>query len=690
MRQFDTLQSYLDNRGNVFIGKAVFCDTNGVPSNIYDSDLHLMDSSSVFTDSAGRLERQVFLEDKDYLVRFYRYIGNTSMTDDDSDDVWEFNGECKDLFKVFDIDVDTVGIQGVQSIAELRVLDPVTVESESGSRYINLLGYNKAGDKPMVTYRWEPNAVADDDGGSVIAVDGVAYGRWVMVDGLESLDVRHFGIFPNLVPMEDSFHRINMPKVTTYAKVKGLKVSFVGAGYYDVSGATIDAPYVGLKSCLVGCHGSTVTLSNVEQVYCYGDDDFDGTFNVYGTELRTSFNRFSYSNVKLHPSVRIVLDTDMYHRYSDVEVVVDVEQTSGCSFERCTFVGDKKIGGPNNVYSFTGCRLAERNLNYEVDATFMFSDCRTERVDWTSVNRYVDFMLANGASVLDLGMGTYSGNIEFAGDAIVTNGTIDGNVVAGGTIRLESVNVTGTISLNNAQGDVILRFSSVKMEGVANILYADNSYVSGNVTFANAICNNTRFLDSLKISVQQQTSDFFIMNCTFAGSSNIAIRGPRYEDPSNYVKVYGKCAFNTYSGATLITSYFVNIDGINVVDSRITNVTEVETYLLRYTFKSGTILVNDKPEGDFVNLPDSGAVAPYSQEIIVVNNTSEDVKVSVGSGRHSRGFVRDVYVLVPKYQSATFVGQRTGAKKIESSTKDLIEVTQSWFTNLPIRCGSWF
>lgn len=144
MRQFDNLQSYLDNLGEPFIGRARFCNVIGEPQKVKDCDGNVIDSV-VYTDSSGRLSVQVFLDDVDYKVVFEKYTGESNMAEDDDDLVWEFQFESYSLYDTFGIHVDTVGTQCVPTMNDLRELNPETVGGDGGFRIVRLLGYEVEG-----------------------------------------------------------------------------------------------------------------------------------------------------------------------------------------------------------------------------------------------------------------------------------------------------------------------------------------------------------------------------------------------------------------------------------------------------------------------------------------------------------------------------------------------------------------
>ncbi len=78
--------------------------------------------------------------------------------------------------------------QYVDSIVNLKKTLPTNLHPVG----IVLTGYYQKNDMPYVNYLWDLNSVELDNGGSIIAVDGVDKGRWKARLSLD-LNVRHFG-----------------------------------------------------------------------------------------------------------------------------------------------------------------------------------------------------------------------------------------------------------------------------------------------------------------------------------------------------------------------------------------------------------------------------------------------------------------------------------------------------------------
>jgi hypothetical protein len=151
MRQFDNKNSWLDLDGKPLAGRVKFCKLHTTElENIYDNQGNLSDNP-IFTNTIGQLNWQVFLADnKDYTIRFEKYIGNGDMTEDE--DNWLFQYSCDNLWDIYGINVDSTTFQLVNNISDLRALDPNTITTRDNRKVVILGGYNTIGDKPQVMY----------------------------------------------------------------------------------------------------------------------------------------------------------------------------------------------------------------------------------------------------------------------------------------------------------------------------------------------------------------------------------------------------------------------------------------------------------------------------------------------------------------------------------------------------------
>ena len=552
MRQFDTLQSYLDNDGNPLVGRARFCDESGRLKRVMDVFGKTADSV-VFTDASGRMSRQVFLEDSDYVVFFDRYDGDANPYTDDDEHSWNNQFSVKSLYDTFNISVDTDGEQCVSTMRDLRSLNPDTIKMNGdGSRIVKLLGYNSAGDKESVDYVYDgEDSSSEDDGGSVIQPDGVDRGRWKLIYGEGVLDVRHFGAFPSLTATIDMFQNGCIRNADAYAKSYGLGIFFPSVGnnvYYDISMLTLSNVSSSNKSrmfCKSG-ENTEANVNGVESAYFHSSDSagIGGRINVVSEVLRTSFNPGNSKNVLLKPSSRLIMDTDYIPMMSfkDVDVYIVQDQTSPQAFTRCTFSGDGKFQGNVNR-KFYNCEIRETLFGDDYDYELTeFHDCYSSVRLWSSADGYANFCMKNKSVVIDL-EGNDVERLHVGWSCSISNGSIGDLLVEadGEVIDINIDNVSFSIRKNSRMDS--LSVNNVVAKGNYNIycekLVAVSSTFSCSVVSGHTMsftsyfkylmtrtCNisNCEFGPSLVLSATEGiVSNVNVMNCTFSNNGNINV-----------------------------------------------------------------------------------------------------------------------------------------------------------------------
>ena len=139
---------------------------------------------------AGTGVSQILLQDKNYTVRYYEFIGTIFDIQDPSqfELIRTLDYFASNYKSEFDNELGTkVTLENMQ---DLRNFDP------SDSSYVELIGYYTPLDMWSSTYKFEPFSVRQDDGGSVIksSLNEYQNGRWLLVDTRDQIDVKQFGI----------------------------------------------------------------------------------------------------------------------------------------------------------------------------------------------------------------------------------------------------------------------------------------------------------------------------------------------------------------------------------------------------------------------------------------------------------------------------------------------------------------
>lgn len=382
MRPLTPFVSYLDNEGLPLVGRIRFCNTDGSPAQVFGSDGTTSLGSTVFTDSSGRSVRQPFLEDHDYLIFFDKYVGHSTMTEDNEEDSWAEQGSAIDRYNTVGVSLEEECYRTVDDIASLRSTVPL-----ADGEMILLLGYNTKFDKDPIYYKWDSFA-SSDDGGSVIKVSGVDIGRWVLLECPRYLDVRHFGAFPMEGMEASSWQNYRIQAAGSYAHANGCGLFFYANGedsFYDVSALDLYDVDCSTNARLFSTDENNVaTITGIRSVYCADGDGAEGTIRLVDRTVRSSWQGES-SHAVLVPSERLVVDSNILYSgqpttFSNIDV--EMLEYSYCILDGCTITSNGVISGPITIrncelktswfadsYDFDGDLVA-------VDNKILLSNCK--------------------------------------------------------------------------------------------------------------------------------------------------------------------------------------------------------------------------------------------------------------------------------------------------------------------------
>jgi len=639
MRQFDNRTSYFDNKGNILIGRAIFCDKNGVESVIRDVEGNVIDSV-VYTDNAGRLYSQVFLENHDYLVKFSKYIGNTSMNDDEDDDNWEPQFEVKNLYDTMNINVAlTGGLQCVNSISDLRKLNPESIHEDNSNRVVMLLGYLKPGDKPSICYKWDESVVANDDGGSVIKVQGISQGRWTIVQSYTYVDVRHFGASPKMYEQADMSNRLAVQKAQVYATSIGQSLYFYAdenCQFYDVSNINLNNVTASSNVKLYCMDDCACNIYNVESIYVYSATNYEGSVNLYGNVLRTSFDVSDLGNVKFHPNDKIILDSD-YHtdvKWTNVEVEILVNQTKGGSFENCSFVGGGNFGGVQQSYSFKNCYIRQSIFNPNVWCTKTFDDCTSNVKEWETADDYIEFCIQCETHVIDLEWGTATDDHFIEYNFILRNALVYGELTVTNSATIETGCVVA--KLNTGSGVV----SNLSITG-SNVTFYCPASASERVSKVRTIVIDNSNIVGFKLSVEtiRMTNSSFNSMLNICPNSSCKV--------SSYIRncvIYDNSPSintKTIDGSSVMSLGSIVVDGLYIIDNIYEgNNNDVITFMKNYMSSTqGKYRISNNVG---VDLNSEGERVCCSGKILLSNNynaVSAQANTFVVVNRQNAGYV---------------------------------------------------
>ena len=379
MRNFDVWLKYKDNQGNPLHGCVMFNVKDGnTQAPIFDSDCTPL-QNPILTDEYGRTQHQVFV-DTDVVAYFYKYIGTGRYQEETNIDVsdqtkWtlQYTAESMD-----DVTMHITGDSAmcVNTIAELRALDPQTVPTIGNTKTITLLGYHSSGDKSPINYYWNPTSQTGDNSGSIIKSDDVLTGRWIMVQPTEHCDCRHFGIFPsnsqNNTPDSSSQIAVwisycNRSRIRPYFSAHG-DYKFYKYTNIDLTTETIDVANgvtfidYGTNSFTAEWNGNPLFKNKLTNLVCkYPKTSWHGNqltgYKVVTIDDESGLMTLQFTGAEVHIDVPIAT-LQMY--FENCKVFVNKSLGTICSFNKCDIFSPGMISA--GCYFF-GCQL-DQNMFY--------------------------------------------------------------------------------------------------------------------------------------------------------------------------------------------------------------------------------------------------------------------------------------------------------------------------------------
>ena len=434
MRNLDNYESILDNDKNFLHGKLLFCQKGTTtPEAVYSWDSehneYVAITPIVYTDVNGRTDVQVFLDDKDYTIYVYKYIGNGDMSLDSDDDNWSFQYSYNDVFS-FGIDINSDSITLIDSMDSLKDTNPDTIPSVNGDKIVALCGYNELGDCPAVFYRWDDESSAASNDVDIVAVAGITTGSWMLINTFSEtgiFDVRHAGCFPkNDEASVEVTQSYALQKADTYARKFGLTL-FVpsifenDSSYYIGTNITIWSPIWFADGAKIVTATSltldTLSERNVDRVnpFILHSATNNGSITTSGDVVHSSW----YENTDTtNPSVnyppfiyvrkKFVYDGSFgalgivpSYSFSNIDVeILELLENETFTFTNCNINSDHKI---KNGCSFIDCEIEGGFFNSAMTFTDnSFSGCRSDIDTWDNTDWYVLYCEKNGVEFLDL------------------------------------------------------------------------------------------------------------------------------------------------------------------------------------------------------------------------------------------------------------------------------------------------
>lgn len=454
-RNFDNHDFYIDNDRKILAGCLQFMLKDGTTSaNIYDSDKVPIANPQI-TDINGRTEQQVFVED-DVIAYVYKYVGQGSIaterqheidTSDQSKWSLQYTVESSSIDERA---IDGKSAMGVNTIDDLRQIDPYEVPEVFGVKIITLNGYYEAGDKEPINYVWDPQSMLNDDNGSVIQGNNLT-GRWIMVQPTEHCDSRHFGVFPQDSSDSEVDHSTRMTQLISYCNTHSIHPYFNGSQSY---------PYFIYTSVAFNSRNA-IDVSNDTVFVDKGlNNRFYGEWNgnpyfyhadttVNATTVRHSWHFKNYAE----GTTKYIVDSDWSPvLLSNIEVELETSPASDSQFNDCELVSNEKITN----------RIVLENMTIHTDwfaddynwADLQMNNCNIILQNCKDANTYV--LLKNKVG---------EANYGDLGEQTLSNTTLLANCIAENA-SFSNVTLTGNTELHNVSGSVTISGSAYTLNVV--------------------------------------------------------------------------------------------------------------------------------------------------------------------------------------------------------------------------------
>lgn len=497
MRQLTAYASYHDNLGELLVGRARFYNMDGSPANVYgwnnSTHAYISLGVSVFTNSSGQLDPQVFLADHDYLVFFDKYIGDGTMAEDDDPESWEEQGSAIDRYNTLGIELTAESIRSIDTISELRATDAL-----ADGEIVLLLGYEETGDKDPIMYKWNASVTDDDNGGSCIAVIGTERGRWQFTECPKVLDVRHFGAFPHISIVGSPTQRYKIQLAAAYAHANNAGIYFPAsstATRYDITGLTLYDVDCNKSARLYSVSDASTYIRGIKQVYCDSSEVGIGSIRLIDDVVRSSWEGNSHY-VSLEPTRKLILDSEIQRSGSASAwngIEVEIQVYNDVELDSCFITSNKKISGPITIRN-TELKTSWFIDNYDFETNLTSDDNTILLKNCDTAQQYVTLKNMQGEPNYGDLAGGYIANVPVPA-AIVELSNCSGSIVVGNTgltqLRLKNVAlsiVTPETDPSDTLPDMVVENSSLIFSGGNNYssIISRHTAMSGS-TFVNVI-----------------------------------------------------------------------------------------------------------------------------------------------------------------------------------------------------------
>ena len=453
----DTWAVIFKNDGRPLVGKIEFCDPVTTElKTIYNVDGNEL-QNPIYTNAIP--SSQIMLDNGDYTVRYYEYIGPGQMEGDYAEEHWRLYKTELVKQNVIAGDNDTTGVYAtITTIEQLKEMDTPTDGSVVG-----VVGYYTAEDCPLRYYVWHETGNYTDDGGVVIKSNHTSQGAWVMKIPGSYIDVRWYGDIPSNLVAGTGSNLGQRTKAATAANKYSKDLYFPSYGkgstngYYMFDGSNTvsvnkdiivdDRVRFTVKHGTVGTQITCHELKACEKYLFVSElNQTIGQYNITADTINTGWfagDKAAATGAR----VKYVIDrlssplafTDTY-----VELASDVAQS--VTFRNCHVDGYKRLSGfvtMENMVVKTDWFVD----NYDWSKLSLYN-CQIELENCKDANTYILLKTKQGdPNYGDLGEQSINATVLCGGTIENCYGTI--NVSGSGNLEMHNVSLT----VNNLSTD---------------------------------------------------------------------------------------------------------------------------------------------------------------------------------------------------------------------------------------------
>lgn len=548
MRAFDLRQSYFDLESTPLHGRVSFFKYGTTElENIYDENGTPL-ANPQYTNTIGQLDNQVFLKDNaDYTIVFDKYVGNGDFQTDP--DGWLFQYSCADRWLVYELSVESDSLQSVNTIHDLAMLNPDEVADRDGEKVVALLGYDSVGDKATVYYQWDSESIDSDNGGSIIKVQNISTGRWLLLNtfnSIDGLDVRHFGVFGADSTSEASdTMSYKIQYASDYAQSIHVPLYFGSNGgqltFYKLNNVNLYGALFAESTRIFGNTGTSSTITVMDPdtyLDAFSNANYKAQFTITGETVKTSWG-VDTVNCIFAPTYKLIVDSlvnTSNREWSNIvaEIFEDIENAQ---FDGCDIVS---VGHLGNRCTFMNCRLTESMFKSDVNLNTItvFDNDTIDIEDWPTTHKWYALVQQLSSSAFDFKGRVVDSSCENTNGQyiILRNAYFSGYEISQRNIELEYCNgraiLPTTVQSLSIAGSVDLKFIDSDTTDVTTLAMRDSTVKFGhNVNFGSVSITNSVLDDSgithsiLSFDAKKSTisshlsggSTFSAVDCIFNG-----------------------------------------------------------------------------------------------------------------------------------------------------------------------------